>query len=47
MAIKTLSSMTLTDAQRKWLEAENVRTGASFANLIRGLIQDKIDKKAA
>ena len=39
--------MTLTEAQREWLEAENTRTGASFANIVRGLIQDKIDEKAA
>ena len=37
--------MTITEDQRKWLEAENKRTGASFSNVVRRLIQDKIDSK--
>ena len=42
MAIKILSPIRITEAQRKWLEAEQERTGNTFAVLIRNLIQEKI-----
>lgn len=37
----------ITKQQRKWLETEKIRTGNSFSAIIRGMLQDKVNAKAA
>jgi len=44
MQKQLLAPTRITDAQRKWLDAENIRTGNGLSAIIRGLIQDKITK---
>lgn len=39
-----IAPVTITKAQRKWLEDERERTGHAFSVIVRDLIQDKINK---
>jgi hypothetical protein len=39
-----LAPTKITEAQRKWLEAEKKRTGNQFAAIVRNLIQEQINK---
>ncbi len=47
MSSKKLHPITITDAQRQWLEDEQKRTGNTFAVIIRNIIQNKIDNKGS
>ncbi len=44
MQKQLLAPTRITDAQRKWLDAENMRTGNGMSAIIRGLIQEQITK---
>lgn len=42
---KVISVIRPTEGQRKWLDNEAKRTGNSEASIIRGLIQEKVDRQ--
>ena len=44
-AVKKISPVQPTKAQREWLEEEAKRTGNSIATVVRALIQEKISQK--
>lgn len=47
MTKKKLSPTEVTIEQHEWLKAEKARTGNGIATILRGLIQDRMNKKAA
>lgn len=46
MKVKNVPTFTPTSQQREWLEEEKRKTGNSFATIMKGLLQEKADKKA-
>ncbi len=41
--VKRIPTFEPTKQQRKWMEKEKKATGNSFATILKGLIQEKID----
>ena len=42
MKMIRMAPIHITKQQRKWLEAEQKKTGNAFATIIRGLLQEKL-----
>ena len=42
--IKPIAKFTVTDKQRAWVDKQVAETGESQASIMRGLIQEKVNK---
>lgn len=45
MKTNKLHVIDVSDSQKEWLEGEKKRTKGTYASIVRGLIQEKINKE--
>ena len=43
--VTNIPTFTPTQEQREWAEKEKKRTGNSFSTIMKGLLQEKVDKE--